>query len=91
MARVVNLDRLRIIALVPERHLNDLAVSQEATLSLRLGQKELTASGRVTFISPEINPVNQEFVIWVDIDNHQRHLRPGLVGTLEITTRDAAE
>jgi macrolide-specific efflux system membrane fusion protein len=84
VARLDNLKKLRIVALVPEQHLVSVAKDQGASLDLELGSKKMTASGVVSYISPEINPVNREFTIWVDIDNSKGELRPGLVGILKL-------
>ena len=99
VARVVNLEKLRVVALVPEAFLFSLSKGQRADLTIDIGsdsndeadasvnKKALKARGEVSFVSPEINPVNREFVIWVDIDNSNKKLRPGLVGTLQIDAK----
>ena len=84
VVRVVNLRKLRIIALVSADLVLDVAQGLPAHWKLQLGDKTLQASGVVSYVSPEVNPVNHEFVIWVDIDNGNGQLRPGLVGTLQI-------
>lgn len=84
VARVVNLAKLRIVALVAERYLFQVSKGQSAKWQLRLGEQSIAAEGEISFVSPEVNPVNREFLIWVDIDNQQGKLRPGLVGTLTL-------
>lgn len=98
IARIVNLDKLRVVALVPEEHLFAIKQGQAAKLTIAIGKttrdqgaqdskaqsKSIQAKGEVSFVSPELNPVNREFVIWVDIDNREKKLRPGLVGKLEL-------
>ena len=84
VARVVNLDKLRIVALVPKEYLHFVSNDQEATLVLTIESKTTEVRGNVSFVSPDINPVNGEFLVWVDIDNSARKLRPGLVGTLRL-------
>lgn len=88
--RIVNSERLRVVALVPEAYLFSIKNGQMASLKVSIGAKEneLTANGKVSFVSPEINPVDREFMIWVDIDNKQKKLRPGLVGSLTIEAED---
>ena len=94
----MNLDKLRVVALVPEEHLFAIKQGQAAKLTIAIGKttrdqetqdskaqsKSIQAKGEVSFVSPELNPVNREFVIWVDIDNREKKLRPGLVGKLEL-------
>jgi RND family efflux transporter MFP subunit len=86
VARIVNLNTLRVIALVPEKHVLAISRGQSASLKLKVGNESMEAKGAVSYISPEINPVNREFIIWVDIANMDGKLRPGLVGTLTIET-----
>ncbi|MBI2477751.1 MAG: hypothetical protein HYV60_03615, partial [Planctomycetia bacterium] len=40
--------------------------------------------GEVTFVSPEIHPVNGMVRVWVEIDNRAAALRPGLQATIKI-------
>lgn len=87
VARIVNLNTLRIIALVPEKHIFAISGGQAASLDLQVGDQSMKAKGAVSYISPEINPVNREFIIWVDISNEDGKLRPGLVGTMTIETK----
>ena len=84
VARVVNLNKLRIIALVGEELLLGMQQGLPAQWNLQLGEQRIEAAGKVSYVAPEINPVNREFEIWVDIDNKDGKLRPGLVGTLQI-------
>jgi multidrug efflux pump subunit AcrA (membrane-fusion protein) len=94
VVRVVSLDKLRVVALVPETHLFSVRHGQTARLNIIMGatvdengdakESVISAEGKVSFVSPEVNPVNREFLVWVDIDNRNRKLRPGLVGTLSI-------
>ncbi|MGB7347438.1 MAG: efflux RND transporter periplasmic adaptor subunit [Pirellulaceae bacterium] len=84
VARLVNLNRLRIVALVSEQHLLKITKNQPAKIQLLVGDQEVAAKGEISFISPEINPVNREFTVWVDVNNPDQKLRPGMVGTLKL-------
>ena len=41
-------------------------------------------NGKVVFINPEANPVNSQVEIWVEIDNTNRKLMPGLEAAIII-------
>ena len=40
--------------------------------------------GKVVFVSPEIDPVNDEVLIYADVENHNNQLRPGLRVSMSI-------
>ena len=41
-------------------------------------------SGEITFVSPEVEPVNQQVRIWAEFENPEKHIRPGLITTMEV-------
>ncbi|MBL9083740.1 MAG: efflux RND transporter periplasmic adaptor subunit [Planctomycetales bacterium] len=45
--------------------------------------------GKLTFVSPEVDPVNGEVRLFVEVNNRELLLRPGLRGTLTIDVRPA--
>lgn len=66
---------------------------RDATLTVSLpGRASVPFRGSVTFVSPEINPVNGQIRIWADFDNPRLELHPGMKGRLTIhPTATAAE
>ena len=40
--------------------------------------------GKVVFVSPEIDPVNSQVNIWVEIDNEELRVRPGMRAKMTI-------
>ena len=44
--------------------------------------------GKLSFVSPEIDPVNGQVRVWAEFPNHDGSLRPGLQGTLELPAAD---
>ena len=82
--QLMAIDRLRAEGFLAA----ELATSQLAGKNVRLrcqtGEKELTASGRVRFVSPEMDPVTRQVRVWAEIDNSKGLLRPGQQGVLEI-------
>ena len=54
-------------------------------VSVKLQADEtLDVAGEVTFVSPEIHPVNGMVRVWVEIENRESTLRPGLPATIKI-------
>ena len=45
--------------------------------------------GRITFVHPEIDPVNSQLRIWAEVDNRAGLLRPGMHARITITPRSA--
>ena len=84
IARIVNLKKLRVEANVPARLFLGVAIGQSVKFSGKLGDTKMAGSGVISFVSPEIDPVNQDFKVWAEIDNSRGVLHPGIVGQLEL-------
>jgi macrolide-specific efflux system membrane fusion protein len=83
--RVLRVDRLRVEGFVAAELLTGDLVGRRATLTVDLpGKAGAAFEGAVVFVSPEINPVNQQVRVWAEVENRQLLLRPGLRGNLTI-------
>jgi RND family efflux transporter MFP subunit len=83
--RVVRINRLRAEGLLNARDLRGDLLNRRVSLSVTVpGSGESQFSGRVVFVSPEINPVNNQVRIWAEIENPDLLLRPGLNGSMVI-------
>jgi multidrug efflux pump subunit AcrA (membrane-fusion protein) len=40
-------------------------------------------------VSPEVEPVNQQVRLWAEFDNPEKQIRPGLVATMEVKSRNS--
>lgn len=83
--RLIRTDRLRVEAFVELKSLPP----QPENLSVRWVQplpenKAQSYAAKITFVSPEANPVNGQVRVWAEIDNTAGILRAGQVGRLEI-------
>ncbi|QDS95423.1 Multidrug resistance protein MdtN [Roseimaritima multifibrata] len=83
VVRVVDAARLRVVGFVPEENLEHLNVGAPAIFRIQTGDDVQAVEGKVSFVSPELNPVNRDCLIWVDIDTEGKTLRPGQSGVLE--------
>ncbi len=86
--RILRLNRLRAEAFVK---VQDLADKQGASLEnatadlfVMIGDKPTRFPGVVTFVSPELDPINRETSIWVEFDNRDLIVKPGMYGELKI-------
>lgn len=83
--RIVRVDRLRVEAFLPAESGAERLVGRAVRLSVSQSEgRTIELSGALTFVSPEIDPVNGQVRVWAEIDNRDRHLRPGMRGTLTI-------
>ena len=85
IARVVRLDRLKSEIKIPAEHDNRklLGSSGRFVAKLRrLENKEFPL--KIVFVRPEANPVTSSIRVWVEIENDDLELIPGLEGTVVI-------
>ena len=83
--RIVRDDRLRAEGFVDVQQLTVPLLGEPAELTVMLpnGQAEVV-HGAVTFVSPEVNPINRQVRLWAEFDNPDGRLRPGLSARLVI-------
>jgi macrolide-specific efflux system membrane fusion protein len=84
--RMLRIDRLRAEGFVHADDATADLVGRPVLFTVESpGRPAVQCEGKVTFVSPEINPVNNQVKIWAEIDNPKLSLRPGLQGRLTIT------
>lgn len=85
IARVLRIDRVRAEAFVPLQA--DLMQLEGAPAVLEIaspGRAPAQFAGKVVFVNPEIDPVNNQVRVWVELENADRRLHPGHRGRLTI-------
>ncbi len=83
--RLLRLDVLRAEGFLHLADLKEELAGCSVTLTVDLpGRRSASYSGRVAFVSPEVNPVNGQVRFWAEIENRDLRLRPGMSGRLEI-------
>jgi multidrug efflux pump subunit AcrA (membrane-fusion protein) len=83
--RVLRLDKLRAEGLVNANDVSGDFKGRQATLTVQIDGQPAQFNGVVTYVSPEVDPVNGQVRIWAEIDNPQLKLRPGLHGSMVIS------
>lgn len=86
--RLIQTDRLRVEGFVAAEQAVQLKKGMAATI-LFPDSPLKPKPGVVTFVSPEIDPVNQQVRIWGEFDNIDNLARPGLVATMKIAVGQA--
>lgn len=85
VVRMIRLNRLRAEAFLSAKLLTSDLVGRSVALQVDLpGKPKHIFEGKVTFIDPEIDPVNNQVRVWAEIDNSSLVLRPGQTGSLVI-------
>lgn len=91
VVRIVRTDRLRAEGFVSAddvlRDLTGAKVTVEPVLSAGVS---ISFSGKIVFVSPEIDPVNGQVRIWAEVENPDGRLRPGLRAKMTIDSASAA-
>jgi macrolide-specific efflux system membrane fusion protein len=83
--RILRLDRLRAEGLVSAQNVRSELNGSSVKLTVQLGdQASAEFTGKIVFVSPEIDPVNGQVRVWAEIDNGGLQLRPGLHGSMVI-------
>jgi len=93
VVRLGNLDRLRGWAYIPIEYAYRVKEGQLVDMQLRLGGtrnqplpiEQKTFRGKITFVDPQIQPLNETAVrIYAEFDNKDHEIRPGLKATMNI-------
>lgn len=78
LLRIVRTDTLRVEGFVAASEIRGDLIGRPVTLRLAAGAEQLVSPGRVSFVSPDVNPVNSQVRIFIEVDNAGGQLRPGL-------------
>lgn len=86
VARLVDVDRLKIVGGVPERYAADIAPGAAAEVTLDvLDQRRF--EGRVTFVGATVNEQNRTFPVEISIPNPGRVIKPQMVANVRLARR----
>ena len=81
--RLIQLDRLRVEGFVNAGAAAQIRIGHAAEISFS-DHSHASVKAVVSFVSPEIEAVNQQVRIWAEFDNADHRIRPGLVATMKI-------
>jgi RND family efflux transporter MFP subunit len=83
--RILRIDRLRVEGLVPIEQLPPDLEDSSVDVAVKVPNRDdVRCVGMVTFVSPEVSAVNGQVRIWVEIQNPDELLRPGLRAKMKI-------
>jgi RND family efflux transporter MFP subunit len=75
--RIVNVDRLKAEGFIPAQIANDHVVGRSIRLTIEPGGAQNSFTGKIVFVSPEVDPITSQVRVWAEIDNRDGRLRPG--------------
>jgi multidrug efflux pump subunit AcrA (membrane-fusion protein) len=87
VVRVLRIDRLRAEGFIAARDAHRALHGADTTVTVALPNKSpLQVRGKIVFVSPEIDAVNQQVLVWAEIENSgpQFELRPGMKATMAV-------
>lgn len=78
VVQIVSTGRLRIEGFVAGDLAPRIRAGQPARIGPRAGQGDWQLEGAVTFVSPDSNPVNGQVRVFIEFDNRDERVRPGM-------------
>jgi macrolide-specific efflux system membrane fusion protein len=76
--RIVNTKRLKAEGFLPATMADAKLLGAPVRLTLDLAGEDAAAfTGKVSFVSPEVDPITGQVRVWAEIDNQSGRLRPG--------------
>lgn len=85
VVKVVRIDRLRAEGFIRNEEAMIELIGSKATVTVEIPNREpINVEGEVTFVDPEVDPVNGQVRVWVDLENEGLKLRPGLRASMTI-------
>lgn len=85
VVRILRLDRLRAEGFVKTDLLREDLQGRPVRLVVNLFDgPDMELPGKIVFVDPEIDPVNNQVRIWAEVENRQLRLRPGMRATMVI-------
>ncbi len=75
--RIVNVDRLKAEGFIRAEDATDHVAGRTISLMVGPGGPRNSFTGKIVFVSPEVDPITGQVRIWAEIDNRDGRLRPG--------------
>jgi len=90
VVRVIQLSRMRAEGFLPLAKASSTLVGRPVVVEVGSVDKgRVLRPGRITFVSPDVDPINQEVRVWAEFDNPDGALLPGLRATIRITVANS--
>jgi RND family efflux transporter MFP subunit len=90
VARVVQLDPIRLVLTVPERNAAAVAEGQEVEFTVN-AYPEKKFTGKVKYISPALSVESRALAVEAEVENHELLLKPGFFATARLALPGAGK
>lgn len=85
VVKVVRIDRLRAEGFIKTEEALIGLIGSPAKVTVEIPRQDpIVAEGKVTFVDPEVDPVNGQVRVWIELENEDLKLRPGLRAAMTI-------
>jgi RND family efflux transporter MFP subunit len=88
--RIVNMDQVKVVVHVIEKDFSRITLNQEARILVEAYPNE-TFRGKITLISPTINPMTRTASAELTIPNRDHRLKPGMFAQVKIILRETED
>lgn len=90
VARIVDIDRVKITGGVPERYATDVRAGAEAVVTFDVLEDE-RFQGRISYVGAVVNPRNRTFPVELRLPNPGGLIKPEMVANVEVVRRTLDE
>jgi RND family efflux transporter MFP subunit len=80
---IVDIDRVRVVAGVPERHLRHVQINTNVTITFP-AYPNMTQEGRISFIGTTIDPDNRTVPVEIILSNPEHLLKPEMASVIRV-------
>jgi multidrug efflux pump subunit AcrA (membrane-fusion protein) len=84
VARIVEIDRLRVEGFLNAADADPRWIGTKAMVRVDFAGSTLETEGELVFISPDANPVSGQVRVFIEVENQEQKLRPGLRPTVHL-------
>lgn len=84
VARIVEIDRLRVEGFLHVADADPRLLGSKAMVRIDFAGSSLETEGELVFISPDANPVSGQVRVFIEVENREQKLRPGLRPTVHL-------
>ncbi|MEZ6131704.1 MAG: efflux RND transporter periplasmic adaptor subunit [Planctomycetaceae bacterium] len=89
--KIINLNKLRLEGFVEARHVTKPLVGSDVSIRFPTILPDAESiRGVVTYVVPEVDPVNQRVRVWAEFDNPDLLILPGMAGEMTIDVSSSA-
>ena len=83
--RIVNVDRLKAEGFVRADETTSNIADRPIQLTTEPTGQQPAFSGKIVFVSPEVDPITGQVRIWAEVDNRDGRLRPGQPAQMKVS------